>query len=146
MPFKVSRASTNAQILACHPVMSQLRPHLGKADFVATIGRMAKEGYRMVFLTDAEEVRAVLGYRIVETLRTGKMLMVDDLVSADGARSLGYGKALFDWAMREARSADCTVMELDSAVHRADAHRFYFRQKMHVLGFHFSVALPPANP
>jgi len=26
-------------------------------------------------------------------------------------------------------------------VQRAEAHRFYFRQRMHVLGFHFSMEL-----
>ena len=70
------------------------------------------------------------------------MMMIDDLVSADGARSLGYGKALLDWALEQARESGCSVVELDSAVHRADAHRFYFRQKMHVMGFHFSIAVP----
>ncbi len=137
MTFRVSAAKTNAQILACYPVMQQLRPKLAQKDFVATVRSMAKEGYRLAFLTDGDEVRAVMGFRIMELLRTGKMLMVDDLVSADGARSLGYGRALYDWAMQLARAEGCSVIELDSAVHRADAHRFYFRQKMHIMGFHF---------
>ena len=143
MTFSVRRARTNAQILACYPVLRQLRPQLGKTEFVPTIRRMGKEGYRLAYLTDADEVQAVIGYRVIEMLRTGKMMMVDDLVSADGARSLGYGKALFDWAAQEASSLGCSVMELDSGVQRADAHRFYFRQRMHVLGFHFSVELTP---
>lgn len=141
MTFRVSTAKTNAQILACYPVMQQLRPKLAHKDFVASIRRMAKEGYRVAFLTDADEVRAVMGFRVVELLRTGKTLMVDDLVSAEGTRSLGYGRALYDWAMQVARAEGCSVIELDSAVHRADAHRFYFRQKMHIMGFHFSAAV-----
>lgn len=145
MTFAVRRATTNAQILACYPVMRQLRPQLGRAEFVPTIRGMAKQGYRLAFLTDGDEVQAVLGYRVIEMLRTGKLMMVEDLVSADGARSLGYGKALFDWAAQEARSLGCSAMELDSAVHRADAHRFYFRQRMHILGFHFSMPLTPAS-
>lgn len=142
MAFLVKRATTNAQILACHPVMQQLRPQLAAKQFVSTIRRMGKEGYRLAFLSDSGEVEAVMGYRLVEMLATGPMMMIDDLVTAEGARSLGYGKALLDWAMDEAKKSGCSVVELDSAVHRAEAHRFYFRQKMHVLGFHFSIAVP----
>ena len=141
MTFRVSRATTNAQILACHPVMQQLRPQLEAKEFVATVRRMGKEGYCLACLNDSGEVQAVMGYRLIEMLRTGPMMMIDDLVSADGARSLGYGKALLDWAILQARESGCSVIELDSAVHRAEAHRFYFRQKMHVMGFHFSIAV-----
>jgi GNAT superfamily N-acetyltransferase len=66
------------------------------------------------------------------------MLEVDDLISAADARSKGYGKQLLDWCYDLARRNGCSVVELDSAVHRADAHRFYFRERMHVLAFHFS--------
>lgn len=77
----------------------------------------------------------------MEMLRTGKMVEIDDLVTSARTRSSGYGKALIDWIAAEARAENCSVLELDSGVHRADAHRFYFRERMHVLGFHFSTAL-----
>ena len=117
MTTSIHRASTDAQIGDCFAVMSGLRPHL---------------------------VEAVAGYRVIEMLRTGRMLEIDDLVTAAATRSGGFGKALLDWIINEARSQGCSVVELDSAVHRADAHRFYFRQKMHVLGFHFSTSLNKA--
>jgi hypothetical protein len=43
-----------------------------------------------------------------------------------------------NWCYGLARETGCSVVELDSAVHRADAHRFYVRERMYVLGFHFS--------
>jgi GNAT superfamily N-acetyltransferase len=102
---------------------------------------MEAEGFRLVFLSSGPTVKAVAGYRITEMLRTGKMLEIDDLVTAKSARSGGFGEQLFTWIMQEARASGCSVVELDSAVQRADAHRFYFKQRMHVLGFHFSTTL-----
>lgn len=141
MSRTIRRASTEAEILACYEVMCELRPHLVKADFVATIRRMEPQGFRLVAAAANGEVQAVAGYRITEMLRTGRMLEVDDLVTSGRFRSTGCGKALFDWLVEEARAEECTFLELDSGVHRADAHRFYFRERMHVLGFHFSLAL-----
>lgn len=134
----VDIAETDDEILGCFPVLSILRPHLRQSEFVSTVRRMAPEGYRLASLSVDGVVQAVAGYRIIEMLRTGRMLEIDDLVSASDARSKGYGKLLLDWCFETAKSNDCSVVELDSAVHRADAHRFYFRERMHVLAFHFS--------
>jgi GNAT superfamily N-acetyltransferase len=131
-------AESDADIDSCFPVMSLLRPHLQREDFVGLVRSMAPQGYRLAYLTADDKVQAVVGYRIIDMLRTGRMLEVDDLVSADSARSKGYGKQLLNWCYDLARENGCSVVELDSAVHRADAHRFYFRERMYVLGFHFS--------
>jgi GNAT superfamily N-acetyltransferase len=139
--FQIQRAETDAEILACLAVMQELRPHLREADFVATVRRMQAEGFRLAAVTADGAVQAVAGYRIIEMLRTGRMVEIDDLVTSQSARSTGCGKALLDWIAAQARAEGCSVMELDSGVQRADAHRFYFRERMHVLGFHFSRTL-----
>lgn len=102
------------------------------------VRRMGQENYHLAYLTADDEIQAVAGYRFIEMLRTGRMLEVDDLITASSARSRGHGKRLLDWCYELARTSGCSVVELDSAVQRADAHRFYFRERMHVLGFHFS--------
>jgi GNAT superfamily N-acetyltransferase len=134
----INVAESDAEIDSCFDVMSVLRPHLRREDFVALVRKMEPQGYRLAYLTADDAVQAVAGYRIIDMLRTGRMLEVDDLVTADSARSKGYGKQLLNWCYDLARSRGCSVVELDSAVHRADAHRFYFRERMYVLGFHFS--------
>jgi GNAT superfamily N-acetyltransferase len=134
----ISIAESDAEIDSCFEVMSVLRPHLKREEFVALVRTMEPQGYRLAYLTADDAVQAVAGYRIIDMLRTGRMLEVDDLVSATSARSKGYGKQLLNWCYDVARASGCSVFELDSAVHRADAHRFYFRERMYVLGFHFS--------
>ena len=57
----------------------------------------------MVFVEDESGLRAVAGYRIMESLYAGRFCYVDDLVTDGAARSLGYGGALFDWLVAEAR-------------------------------------------
>jgi GNAT superfamily N-acetyltransferase len=138
---RIRPAATDDDIRRCWPVLRQLRPHLTEAALTAAVCRMAPHGYRLAYAEDADgAVRAVAGYRITEMLRTGPMLEVDDLVTDEAARSGGYGKALLRWLGEEARAAGCSVLELDSAVQRHGAHRFYFREGMHILGYHFSVA------
>lgn len=139
MSIKV--AESDAEIDSCFDVMSLLRPHLHRDDFVRLVRSMEPQGYRLAYLTADGAVQAVAGYRIIDMLRTGRMLEVDDLVSAVSSRSKGYGKQLLNWCYDLARNSGCSVIELDSAVHRADAHRFYFRERMHILGFHFSRAI-----
>lgn len=136
----IRRADTDDDLRRCWPVLRQLRPDLAAEALVPAVRAIEPHGFRVVYLQDdAGVVRAVAGYRVTAMLRTGPMLEVDDLVTDDGTRSHGYGKALFEWLVAEAQRLGCTVLELDSGVQRHSAHRFYFRQRMHILGYHFSL-------
>jgi GNAT superfamily N-acetyltransferase len=87
------------------------------------------------------EVRAVAGYRYLESLFSGKFLYVDDLVTRVADRSLGFGGQLFDWLVKEAREHGCESLELDSGVQRFDAHRFYLLKRMNISCYHFRLKL-----
>lgn len=121
-----------------YAVMVHLRDHLSEGQFRRLFRDAFDEGpYRIAALYDDDACRAVAGYRIYTNLATGKHLYVDDLVSIPDGRSKGYGKALNDYLMAKARTAGCATIQLDSAVHRADAHRFYFRERYRISAFHF---------
>jgi GNAT superfamily N-acetyltransferase len=74
----------------------------------------------------------------------GKFMYVDDLVTDDAVRSHGYGEQMFAWLKEVARTEGCRMLDLDSGVQRMAAHRFYFRQRMTIASYHFS--LPLDNP
>ena len=136
--MKIKAAHTPEEISACFPVMHELRPHLDLAAFLESVERMKAEGYQLVFLADPD-VRAVAGYRKMEMLATGAVLYVDDLVTSAEQRSRGYGKQLLAWLAEEAKKLDCRYLELDSSVKRLDAHRFYERNGLAKVAFHFSI-------
>lgn len=142
MPLKIAEAQSADEIARCYPVMRQLRTHFTEeAAFVAQVQRQRKEGYRLASLEDEGEVRAVAGYRILEWLFGGRYCYIDDLVTDENKRSLGYGDALFDWLVGEARAAGCKHFDLDSGVQRFAAHRFYLRKRMIIASHHFSLDL-----
>ncbi len=142
MQLKIGEAQTAREIARCFPVMRQLRTHFEDEQmFVAQVQRQRAAGFRMAFLEDGEGVRAVAGYRISESLFAGRFCYVDDLVTVEAARSLGYGGALFDWLVAEARAAGCGRLELDSGVQRFAAHRFYLTKRMIISSHHFSLTL-----
>jgi GNAT superfamily N-acetyltransferase len=86
-------------------------------------------------------VCAVAGYRYYDKLFSGRNLYVDDLVTDASRRSRGHGAALLQWLADEAKRHGCVQLELDSGVQRFEAHRFYFRERMHVSAYHFVVGL-----
>lgn len=137
----IALARTDSEIARCFAVMVQLRPHLVEADFVARVRRMQPEGFHLAFLEADRAVRAVAGYRYHEKLFSGRTLYVDDLVTDTTQRSQGHGARLLGWLREEARARDCVLLELDSGVQRFEAHRFYFRERMHVSAYHFVVPL-----
>jgi GNAT superfamily N-acetyltransferase len=82
-----------------------------------------------------------VGFRIVESLAYGRFLYVDDLVTAEDARSAGHGERMLDWLAGVGRDEECGSLQLDSGVQRHEAHRFYFRKGMNISSYHFSKPL-----
>ena len=137
----IAIAVTDEQIRRCFPVISQLRPHLGEAEFVHQVHRQQRAGYHLAFLTDKRKVKAVAGYRFSESLSWGKYIYVDDLVTGQEFRSQGFGQRLFAWLVKEARADGCDQFHLDSGVQRFGAHRFYLASRMDMVAHHFSMQL-----
>ena len=122
--------------------MRELRPHHDDEHaFARQVQRQMREGFRLVYLESGGEIRAAAGFRIQEMLFSGRTLYVDDLVTREADRSQGFGGELFDWLVEEARREDCKAFTLDSGVQRHDAHRFYFRERMHISSHHFTKRL-----
>ena len=139
----IERAETDEALLDCYDVMAELRPHVARADFLATVRAMEKDGLRLACIREDGRVVAVAGYRISTNLFCGRHLYVDDLVTAETERSKGHGKALLGWLRQQAVEHDCDVFHLDSGVQRKRAHAFYLREGMELSSYHFSERLKP---
>ena len=124
--------------------MRELRTHIAdEQQFLDRVLRQQKQGYQLAFLESEDQIRAVAGYRFLESLFSGKNLYVDDLVTRETDRSRGYGEQLLDWLVDQAREKNCETLELDSGVQRFDAHRFYFSKRMSISSYHFRIKIEP---
>jgi GNAT superfamily N-acetyltransferase len=113
------------------------RPDL-KRDYVSHLRQMADEGAGVIQLVDQDEVRAIAVWRTFLTTYCGRRFEIDDLVTAEGQRSKGYGATLIEALETKARALSCDTVMLASATWRTDAHRFYFRQRYAIRSFLFS--------
>ncbi len=134
-------ANSDSDIMACFNTMAELRPHLIKDNFLATVRAIEKDGYKLAYIQEGATVVAVAGYRIAKNLWMGKHLYVDDLVTAENHRSKGYGEKLLSWLRELAINEDCSFLHLDSGTHRGRAHKFYFQQGLTIGSYHFSEKL-----
>ncbi|MBP6654051.1 MAG: GNAT family N-acetyltransferase [Propionivibrio sp.] len=129
-----------AWLARAESVHRQLRPQL-PPEYEARLQVIFAAGARMALVVDADSVCSVALWRVVENTYEGRRLYVDDLVSDETRRSSGAGKMLLDWLQAKAESLGCDVLALDSGVQRDRAHRFYFREGMHISSFCFRKVL-----
>lgn len=139
--MSIHLASSDEEIAACFPVMQQLRPHLTPRGFVARVRLQEGAGYRLAYVEADGRPVAVAGFRVQETLVSGRFLNVDDLVTLDAERSKGHGAQLLKWLLRHAQAEGCQGLELDSGVQRKDAHRFYEREGLKICAYHFEISV-----
>jgi GNAT superfamily N-acetyltransferase len=133
----VAVAPGDDRLPAVFEVMRELRDHLTHDQLDERYAAGYPDGYRVVGLFDEGECRAAAGYRLMTNFVSGRLLYVDDLVTAERWRSHGYGRRLTDHLAETAAGEGCESIQLDSAVHRRKAHRFYFRERYVITSFHF---------
>ena len=138
-------ATTDAEIVACYPVMRELRSHIAEDQFLSRVRSQESSGYRLAFLEEAGSVVAVAGFRIGENLAWGRFLYVDDLVTRASHRSNGLGSRLLFWLREQAVKEGCVQIHLDSGIQRKDAHRFYEHAGMKMASLHFVENITPGN-
>jgi len=146
MKLNIGLATSDYEIMKCFPVMMELRMDLIESDFLALIRKLQKSGFQMAFITENENVVAVAGFRIGQSLAWKNYLYVEDLVTSASVRSKGYGAALLNWLTEFAIKAGCVQFHLDSGIQRRDAHRFYEREGMQCSSYHFAKYIMEALP
>jgi GNAT superfamily N-acetyltransferase len=125
------------------PVLRELRTKLTEEHLAAVYDEGHPQGLRSTVAYD-DQGTAVggAGWRMIATTVALRKHYVDDLVTTQSARSTGVGAAMLAELTVRTRAAGCTAIDLDSALHRADAHRFYLRERMPIVSFHFAKLLP----
>jgi GNAT superfamily N-acetyltransferase len=137
----VQLAESDVQILQCFATLAQLRLHLKEETFLEQIHRQQQNGYQLAFIEVEDRAIAVAGFSISECLAHGQFMYVYDLVVDQAMRSQQHGQRLFEWLMEYAKLHHCKELSLDSGIQRFEAHRFYFRQRMSISAYHFSLPL-----
>lgn len=137
----IDLARTDADKLACFPVLKELRTHLVEAEFLPQLKRLEAQDYRLAFVRDKGQITAVAGFWLSEAFAYGKYMHVYDLVTSADARSRGHGAALTDFLKNLAKDAGCVQLHLDSGVQRFAAHKFYLREGFRISSHHFQLEL-----
>ncbi|TDO56617.1 acetyltransferase (GNAT) family protein [Kribbella sp. VKM Ac-2571] len=123
------------------PVLAELRPHLTLDTFRAVAKEAEPEGLRFTVCFEPGGPVGVAGWRVMTTTYSDRKLHIDDLVVARSHRGHGVGSALLSHLRGRAVELRCTAIDLDSRVHRHDAHRFYLRERYDISAHHFLLEL-----
>ncbi|MFJ4969650.1 GNAT family N-acetyltransferase [Streptomyces sp. NPDC088755] len=128
------------------PLIRTLRPALTAAAFAAFVAEAYGQGLRFTVAYDATgRALGAATHRLLATSR-GRILFVDDLVTAPASRGQGVGAHLLAELERRARAAGCARLELDSGTANVHAHRFYHARRMTIGALHFGLDLDLGGP
>ena len=140
-------AQSDADIQRCLPAMLALRKHLNPEQAFDKIrSQQITDGFVLAFVdvgNPDELAPAVVGYRFLNLLYSGKTLYIDDLSTLSDARGKGYAGALLDFVIDQARQEGCQCVSLDSGQNpaRYAAHRLYLNKGFNITSHHFMLNL-----
>ncbi|GAA3627207.1 GNAT family N-acetyltransferase [Flavivirga jejuensis] len=142
MKITLRLLKTKEEILSSYLIMKELRPCIEEANYVDLIRELEiKSNYQLLGVEVDNKIEAVSGFRISQSIAWGKYLYIDDLITTSNSRSGGHGKEMLDWLSEYAKKNLCKRIDLDSGVQRFGAHRFYLRERMDIICYHFMKTL-----
>lgn len=107
------------------PVLAELRKDLTLAGFLFQRQPLLSSGYRLFALFKDGEIVSVAGIVIHPHVTRQKDFWVHDLVTAEHARSKGYGLELMRFLEQLAADNGCTRLCVHTRAEREEARRFY---------------------
>jgi GNAT superfamily N-acetyltransferase len=131
---RIRELRADAEITAAYPLMAMLRDRVRPETFLEEVRRQQMQGYELIGLFEGTRVAALAGVRRTHTLSRGEHLFVDDLVTDQGMRGRGHGRALLGWLGERCLAEGVQRIYLDS---RNTAITFYER-----IGFQFLSSVP----
>ncbi len=138
-------AQTEVDLRRCLPALLHLRSYLDEATALVQLQeQQAHERFSVAFVDAGDgPAPAVITYRQLTLLFSGRTVYIDDLTTLPDARGNGYAGALLDFVIDQARRMGCQTVSLDSGhgPDRADAHRLYLNKRFRISSHHFSFSL-----
>ena len=133
------KIATEEEIKYCYKIMHQIREDLTERDFLSAISEQLKNGYKIVYVIQDEEIICIAGFTIGDKLSWGKYLFIEDFVTNKSIKSIEAAKALLDFIKIYAKQQKCNSIHLDSSIQKEEAHKFYLSQEMKIDSYHFSI-------
>ena len=91
------KIATEEEIKYCYKIMHQIREDLTERDFLSAISEQLKNGYKIVYVIQDEEIICIAGFTIGDKLSWGKHLFIEDFVTNKSIKSIEAAKALLDF-------------------------------------------------
>lgn len=142
----ISLAADEQMVRRCFDLMRQLRPRLAsEAEFVDRWKRQRASGYKLAVYTTSDQVVALAGFYVRESLVHGAHLCVDDLIVEADARSQRFGSRMIEYLKVTASAAGCGKILLDTPMTNTLGQRFYLREHFAITAFRLSLDLKTPN-
>ncbi len=106
-----------------------------------------KENYlnRVAILSGEGDKKRVVGFISLSFKLTihdlGLVATINELVVDEYYRNIGVASFLLENAIEEAKSCDCTEIEVSSSLERKDAHSFYKKHNFEEVGKFFALKI-----
>ena len=142
--MECKKATTKADIEFCKEAILEFRPNLNPETAVEQVLQLiSSKEFELVFIPNGDNTRAgaFITYRILNLLRTGPMIYVDDLFSFPECRNQGYAGSLLDYVTQHAADEGIKSIHLDSGYTLHTAHRLYLNKGYYLACNHFAKAV-----
>ncbi|MBT1706820.1 GNAT family N-acetyltransferase [Fulvivirgaceae bacterium PWU5] len=135
--YQIRSVKTPTEVQQCWEVVSLLRPHLNKSNWIALAEEMMQqEQYFIDGIFDNDQFVAFAGYRYMTTLHTGNFIYIDDLCTLESHRGKGLASLLLEHVKSIAIANNKDAVALDTDFTNNGAQKVYLKSGFKLAALH----------
>ncbi|MDA7705198.1 hypothetical protein N8772_01810 [Rickettsiales bacterium] len=135
--MQIKELSSNIDIKDSFKIMTQIYQELKEEDYISNITKAIDSGYKMSAVYKDTEIIAVIGINVVDDMRYGRSIRIEDFMICRSNRGIGAGKMLLKWVDWQLLKYKAETILSNLGSERKESHKIFLREGFIIDGIFF---------
>lgn len=135
--MQIKEIKSSAEIDCAYGVLLQQYENLTKEEYLLNFENAIKQGYIMAGVFEENKCLGVVGVKLFDKVRHGKVLEIEDFMIDRKKRGIGVGKMLIKWVEWQKTILDCKYITGNLDTKRKESQAIYAREGFVIEGLSF---------
>lgn len=135
--MQIKELSSDIEIKDSFNIMTQIYQDLSEEKYISNLKIAMENGYKMAAVYKEGKIIAVIGINVIDDIRHGKAIRIEDFMICRSNRGIGAGKMLLKWVDWQYLKFEAEIIISNIDSDRKESHKIFLREGFEIDGISF---------
>jgi hypothetical protein len=135
--MQIKELSSDIEIKDSFNIMTQIYQDLSEEKYISNLKIAMESGYKIAAVYKEDKIIAVIGINVIDDMRYGKVIRIEDFMVCLSNRGIGAGKMLLKWVDWQSLKFKAEIILSNLSSERKESHKIFLREGFEIDGISF---------